>query len=1027
METPPGGAEMPLSIRKKMMGTSVRSMVEMLVSHRNELFFVLNCTDKDGNTVLHLAAANRRITDEGKVEIIQRLRHFGADGNVLNNLGKTPLDILETSDAATRELVAEILNGKTSRDESEQESVEDQSVRDVSIDESPELLSNGAGGSVPMQQGRLRPLPDWVSSPLPASKRMAKLVKGEMSNGSFHSMTNLLSKGLVKVDAVDANGNTPLHLVASNSNITDQELVQMMHWLKELGADENALNNDGKSSLDMVRSTPVGKPKRRIGKAIPRLNQKRTSTEIKGREDNYSLATKQGLCLKCNKVKVNQKGRFGIGKIPITNAEVHEGTCIGCYGDRVPQQVWQDWLARAETSAPAEQSFEHLPPHVVAANEAFTLGSDETIQLPVSLKVSDESFGGLDSTVMPDMSPLDDAIQKRDDKRVGVLPNNTTHGDVSLNHNRIAKAIPLDKEGICLSCGVNVAEVDPFDGTGKLLTNDEVYKGICRKCNPMWVPATDVSTAATIQHTLTTQSGHRDNDVPPQKIKAVKWCDDGATDVPQRTIGSSVYWPLGQDGDISAQTLERTSVSAKPAVAPEDSFQQTHHVTNQDRRLGHLLETIEHDPETMATALQTIAGYEEEIHSIIASKQEADADQLELCRILTNPVARDFYLSFCSMLSSKVITCQALYTDNIKHKVGPLSRENICDAVSNCAAKRAIKSMATLNEKFPDDYTVLESIKSNLQSIAEASGNTAFNMEMLGETIKDASLAIQLPGTYAAAAVLFKLVGLPSEIKRRKQIAYVVLFAAIAEKDDGLENVLKQVARRVLRLVEIADVLPYKPIKGIKKLQRKLSGSIVDTAAKEFGQNLAEQIFKYIAKPKKTEQLWDILDNCNTETKLWDALVCEAFQVSPDILNRRYGNESMDEPPPKTNPPNDSAAAATNQSSGAAFVDTDGQMNANSGATVADADGRMQRIERAMENLTAAVERTTGHEVDLGRQVLLRRCPEEEYQYRLERLEALVGGLCEQVQALTTAQEVSREDVESELRHVQEEVQSLRR
>ena len=67
-------------------------------------------------------------------------------------------------------------------------------------------------------------------------------------------------------------------------------------------------------------------------------------------EERAAIAKRRGLCVRCgtqtHQVKL-------LGRNPITNVDVYQGTCIRCNGDAVPANILAEWQARNATTAPS--------------------------------------------------------------------------------------------------------------------------------------------------------------------------------------------------------------------------------------------------------------------------------------------------------------------------------------------------------------------------------------------------------------------------------------------------------------------------------------------------------------------------------------------------------------------------------------------------------------------------------------------------------------------------------------------------
>jgi hypothetical protein len=287
----------------------------------------------------------------------------------------------------------------------------------------------------------------------------------------------------------------------------------------------------------------------------------------------------------------------------------------------------------------------------------------------------------------------------------------------------------------------------------------------------------------------------------------------------------------------------------------------------------------------------------------------------------------------------------------------------------------------------------------------------------------------------------------------------------MAEKDGGLDKVLHQTSRKFLRVVQRRDLLSNmsSEVTWFKKLRKKLGGSLDDTVAKECGTKAADVIFGYVTNPEEVASLWAILNCEDQEPALSDALVCEAFQISLDDIPDRY---SFDAPAAgagkstkkkrashkgkmgsKENKTDDSdnkkgdskskkskrkKRRSKNKTHGDTTNNKDEQEISESNHSFSQSDTeffdkqRIERMEKAVQNLTKVVEASTGKEIDVGRQVLLKRIPEEEYQYRLEKMEELVHGLAQQLATVAVIQETTRETLESDLRSVEDELETIR-
>lgn len=73
------------------------------------------------------------------------------------------------------------------------------------------------------------------------------------SKGSY-KIVDLLIKAGANVNAVDANSNTPLHLVERETHRDKRNTFAIVELLVNAGADVNAKNEDNKTPLDLAKS-----------------------------------------------------------------------------------------------------------------------------------------------------------------------------------------------------------------------------------------------------------------------------------------------------------------------------------------------------------------------------------------------------------------------------------------------------------------------------------------------------------------------------------------------------------------------------------------------------------------------------------------------------------------------------------------------------------------------------------------------------------------------------------------------------
>ena len=182
--------------------------------------FDLNSSDKDGNTLLHIAGRNNDIAT------FLKLIENGADMNVANNEGKTPLQY--TNKPIRSELIQLLDNnadvnlpnikGKTPLIYA----INKCNHRLVKI-----LLDKGADVNIPNSKG--------VTPLFIAAKR-----------GNFKIVQLLINKSGALVNALDKDGNTLLHIAGRNNHI------RLVFKLLENGADVNIANNKGKTPLQYM-------------------------------------------------------------------------------------------------------------------------------------------------------------------------------------------------------------------------------------------------------------------------------------------------------------------------------------------------------------------------------------------------------------------------------------------------------------------------------------------------------------------------------------------------------------------------------------------------------------------------------------------------------------------------------------------------------------------------------------------------------------------------------------------------------
>jgi hypothetical protein len=226
----------------------------------------------------------------------------------------------------------------------------------------------------------------------------------------------------------------------------------------------------------------------------------------------------------------------------------------------------------------------------------------------------------------------------------------------------------------------------------------------------------------------------------------------------------------------------------------------------------------------------TMALYQPGIHALHISNTTTRLDDIKLKAILGNPVHRDFYLSMMQMLRSAMAACQALGSGLVKPKRG---------------FRRTVLNM-----------------------VAEA-------------------LAL-LPGAAAAGAIVAKLLTAKEDTDQRRRASRVCLFVALAgEKQGGIDTVLKQTARLILRYCHKQGFLNESEAQAFgwfKRMYRQAQGSLVDTKAKEKGINAAERTLNTIMDPKKSGVLWSILECQDFETPMHEALAAAALDMSLDSV-----------------------------------------------------------------------------------------------------------------------------------------------
>ena len=225
-----------------------------------------------------------------------------------------------------------------------------------------------------------------------------------------------------------------------------------------------------------------------------------------------------------------------------------------------------------------------------------------------------------------------------------------------------------------------------------------------------------------------------------------------------------------------------------------------------------------------------MALYQLGIHTLHVSNTMTRLDDIELKAILGNPVYRDFYLSTTQMLRSVMTACQALGSGLVK-------------------PERGVRG------------TVLN---------------------MAGE-----ALAL-LPGAAAAVAIVAKLLTAKEDADQRRRASRVSFFVTIAgEKQGGIDTVLKQTARLILRYCHKQGCLNESEAQAFgwfKRIYGQAQGSLVDNNAKEKGINAAKWTFNTIMDPKKSGVLWSILECQDFETPMHEALAAAALDMSLDSV-----------------------------------------------------------------------------------------------------------------------------------------------
>lgn len=287
----------------------------------------VNETDSLNRTPLHVAAG------AGQIKIVQELLECGANVNTADAFGKTPLHV--AAEAGHVEAVRELL-----------EYGANVNATGGFFDKSPlhyaagtgrlevvlELLANGAVsankvcayGATPLSLARkngyneiAEKIQQFLSrlSPLYTAAFACDLreVKRLLRNGAdvnqidtkgdfllhcvshahrYRSIVQELIKGGANLDAVNRDGNTPLHVAAMNNQSTIAlELIKPPE--KQHGANVNAINGQDQTPLDIAKIYGYEKMQRQLklydAKTRQKINQgdekaaKRSKTEDKGK------------------------------------------------------------------------------------------------------------------------------------------------------------------------------------------------------------------------------------------------------------------------------------------------------------------------------------------------------------------------------------------------------------------------------------------------------------------------------------------------------------------------------------------------------------------------------------------------------------------------------------------------------------------------------------------------------------------------------------------------------------------------
>jgi hypothetical protein len=225
----------------------------------------------------------------------------------------------------------------------------------------------------------------------------------------------------------------------------------------------------------------------------------------------------------------------------------------------------------------------------------------------------------------------------------------------------------------------------------------------------------------------------------------------------------------------------------------------------------------------------------------------ASENDLELKHILNNPIARGFYLSMSQTLCNAVTGCEALAaTSSEESKAFHSFRKQLAKAISRDGVKAAQKNIIT-------------------SSTSKA----------IGEVLKELGKQPPTPGYKLSCASLLSKLLSNNEIKHCRQVSYVCIFAALAERDQGMTEIMKQTARLVIRALNGMGVGFEGMVKakfGQVGTATKQDDSLLDTSAKECGVRAATNALRVLMKPKKNKSLTKITKHNNSKTPLAEAL-----------------------------------------------------------------------------------------------------------------------------------------------------------